>query len=198
MGFIIIIIIKGLPKLFIILCCATCANVDACRTEIALNCRSFRSAVNTLQLLLSNFQVQCVAAWLFIVSVMCCQAVRTYVSHLAGDCDWSLFSSITQWRVESQSGKLKAMSERNQSIHSSCHSLESSFFIFSYLFLPRLALRFITALAIMVVNFLEHKRIFNVVSLLWGHTVSTMLDWWINYLTWDFGIYHGILENLDI
>lgn len=56
-------------------CCAAFAYVDACQAEIVLNCSSFRSAVSTLQLLLSNFLRQCVTVWIFIICMMCCQCV---------------------------------------------------------------------------------------------------------------------------
>lgn len=148
-----LLLLRGPVTVYYGVFCAACAYVDACQAEIVLNCSSFRSTVSTLQLLLANFLMRCVTAWIF----LCMCDVLSVCVHVrvSSGCELWLKPPLIhhRLRVESQSGKLKAMSALSQSIHSSCHSLQSSFFIFSYLFLSRPSLRFITVLAIIVIDF---------------------------------------------
>lgn len=154
MGFIAIIIIKGPCNsiLWCVLCCVCICGCMSSSDRVKLQWLSINSqhtAVTSGKLL----NVVCYTAWIF----LCMCDVLSVCVHVrvSSGCELWLKPPLIhhRLRVESQSGKLKAMSALSQSIHSSCHSLQSSFFIFSYLFLSRPSLRFITVLAIIVIVF---------------------------------------------
>lgn len=138
------LLITGLIIVYnsIFLCLDVVAHVSNwdCDWFCYLSISSPHTAAERLEAVASAYTLLYKYVWC-VVSVWIC---------VSPGCEWRLMPSLIHQalRVESQSGKLKAMSALSQSIHASCQSLQSSFLIFSYLSFYRPALRFIRVLAI--------------------------------------------------